>query len=125
MTLASLYRWGQGVAVANVAGAYWLAGWRAAAGMSLGIAASAFGLFMWWKVIDLAGRSVQTEKIRASFGGCITVAGFLVKLPLFVGAGFLALKLGDASRTCFLIGLAQVYLALIGWSLIKQADQPS
>jgi hypothetical protein len=104
----------------------WIAGgWRGAFGMALGISVSALGLVLWWRIIRLVAAGAESSSTKASFGGCVTVLAFLLKLPIFFCAAFFAVKIGGISRLCFLIGLGQVYLALIGWSLKHNVDQPS
>jgi hypothetical protein len=101
-----------------------LGGSLGAAGIALGMAATAASLGGWWPAIRMLGSVATVEGAgQSKIGGKYVVLIFLVKLPIFVGLGFLALKLGGAAPPCFLIGLGLVYFWLIGWSL-NQEQRP-
>jgi len=93
----------------------------AAVGILLGVVATAVSLAGWWPAIRLLGEVATVEGANhGKIGRTYVVLVFLVKLPIFVGLGFLALKLGGAAPPCFLIGLGLVYFWLIGWSLTRE-----
>ncbi|MEA2554609.1 MAG: hypothetical protein QOJ65_2785 [Fimbriimonadaceae bacterium] len=95
-----------------------LGGPKGLEGMALGIAGSAFNIWALWSVIRLSGKMIDTERLR-NRGTFIIVLAFFVKLPLFLAMGMLAQSIGAPAQTCFLLGLALVYSALVGWALAR------
>lgn len=111
--------WGLAAATAIAAPLCWLAGGpRGLAGLALGMAATGFSLWALWGVVQLLGRSAEAGA-EPSKGSALVVLAFLVKLPLFVGLGLLAHRLGGSAGACFLVGLGLVYFALVAWALAK------
>lgn len=90
-----------------------------AEGMALGLAISAFNLCALWGVIRLMGRASESNP-RPTFGTVLVVLAFFVKLPVFVLGLTYARSLGEGALTCFLLGVALVYSALILWALARR-----
>jgi hypothetical protein len=88
------------------------------AGVLLGLVGSAFNLWALWAVIRLCGKLIETQKPEGR-GTFIVVLAFFVKLPLFIVVGTLSYRLGGAAPACFLVGVALVYSALVGWVLAQ------
>jgi len=93
-----------------------IAGTNGLAGLAMGIAGSAFNLWALKAIIGLATPYSETEIARRK-GTFLIVLAFLVKLPVFIALGLVANHLGGHAPGCFLLGLALVYLALVGWVL--------
>lgn len=90
----------------------------ALAGAALGIGATAFSVLFLWLAVRQVGLIAQTDA-KPSRGGVIVGLGFLIKLPLFVGAGMVAQWLGGPAPAWFLAGLGVVYFALVGWGMTR------
>lgn len=88
-------------------------------GVLLGLFATAFNTIALAGVVWLLGLAYQSGQ-PPRFGASFAVIAFLVKLPLFIGFGILANRIGGAAPTCFLFGLAMVYCGLIGWALANR-----
>ena len=99
-------------------------GWRGAAGFALGLFATGFGIAVWWMVVSLIA-SLARQDAKPQRGTTLVILAFLIKLPLFIAAVFLAFKLGGAARACFGVGLCQVYLALVGRAFMDGTAQPT
>ena len=93
-----------------------LGGTSGVIGMSLGLFGTAFNVAALWGVIRLAARSVARQPTSRT-GGCLLVLGLFVKLPLLIGMGLFAMKLGGNAPTCFLSGLGLVYAWLTLYAL--------
>jgi hypothetical protein len=90
--------------------------------MALGLAGVSFNNWALWRIIGLIGGKAESKRPR--WGAWMTVLAFFVKLPIVIAAGFLALSLGSASMTCFLVGLGLVYCALLGWAIARGEGPP-
>ena len=90
-----------------------------AEGMALGIVGSLINLGALWGIIRLIG-SVVTDNATGKLGAFLTVLAFLMKMPIFVGMAFAARALGPSATSCFLLGIALVYFAMIGWVLARR-----
>lgn len=88
----------------------------AIAGMALGLAGTAFCVIALWGMIKMLGRTYEDVK-QARFATGLLVLAFFAKLPVYMALGMLAQRLGGPAPTCFLLGLALVYCALVGWGL--------
>ena len=118
---AKLRRVWIGAALGSVLGALGCAAYGSLAGQAgyaLGLLGTGFSVAALWGVVKLVGRSA-TPDAPPSRGTAVVVLAFLVKLPLFVGAGVLAHRLGGRAPTCFLVGLGLVYFALVAWALAQ------
>lgn len=104
-----------GAAVATVMAAG-LRGPAGAAGVALGIVASAFGLFALWRVVRLLGDSCGDRKTPPT-ETLVAVSALLLKFPVLFGGFATARAMGEAAATCFIGGLGLVYCALIVWAL--------
>lgn len=105
-------------AVALVVGAYLLGGMTGLQGALLGLAATGFSIAALWWIIRLSTGGVLGPK-RTPVGTTLVVLAFFVKLPLFIALGTLAHRVGGNAPACFLLGLALVYFALVGWALAQ------
>lgn len=95
-----------------------LGGVRGFEGISLGLAGSAFNLWALWAIIGLCGRMAGSP--RSTRRGTIAILiAFFIKLPVFIALGILAHAIGGIAPTCFLVGIALVYSALVGWVLAR------
>jgi hypothetical protein len=88
-------------------------------GMALGLFGTAFNLWALKAVIGLSTTHSASELGRRK-GTFLIVLAFLMKLPVFIVLGLVAHRVGGPAPGCFLLGLALVYLALVGWSLAKR-----
>jgi len=88
-------------------------------GMALGLAGTGFNLWALKAVIGLASAHSVNDMARRK-GTLLIVLAFLMKLPVFIVLGLVAHRIGGPAPACFLLGLALVYLALVGWSLAKR-----
>jgi len=107
-----------GTAVAAIALSVTFGGVRGVEGILLGLSGSAFNLWALWAVIRLCGKLITTQKPERR-GTFIVVLAFFVKLPLFILVGTLSYRLGGPAPACFLVGVALVYSALVGWVLAR------
>lgn len=107
------------VATAATAIAFFARGLIGAEGMALGIAGSLINLGALWGIIRLIG-SISAGSENGKLGAFLTVLAFLMKMPVFVGMAFAAKALGPTSTSCFLVGIALVYFAMIGWVLARR-----
>lgn len=99
--------------------AFGFGGLKGLEGLTLGAVGSLFNLGALWAIIRLVSAFVSAPKaeIRGTF---VIVLAFLVKLPLFIGMGVLANRIGGPAMGCFLVGVALVYSALVGWMLASR-----
>lgn len=109
---------GVGMAVLLFLVAFVSGGPLALAGAALGIGATTFSVVLLWLAVRQVGMIAQTSA-KPSRGGVIVGLGFLIKLPLFVGAGMVAQGLGGPAPAWFLAGLGVVYFALVGWGMTR------
>ncbi len=107
------------VSIAATVIAFFAKGRIGAEGMVLGIVGSLINLGALWGVIRLIG-SVVTDTATGKLGAFLTVLAFLMKMPIFVGMAFAARALGPSATSCFLLGIALVYFAMIGWVLARR-----
>lgn len=113
--------------VASLAGfafCYSVGGVKGLTGFGLGLFSTGFGLAVWWYITGLICHGVQ-RGAKPMFGSIVIVLAFLCKLPLFLAAANLAIKIGGDARGCFLGGLGLVYCCLVGRSLAHSAEQPN
>jgi hypothetical protein len=106
-------------AIVGLVACYVVVGQKGAAGFALGLAGTGFNNWATWGVIALTGPAPKTEagvRWRAGFN----VFAFLLKLPLWVGFVLLARRIGEGALPCFLVALALVYFATIGWALARR-----
>lgn len=85
-------------------------------GYALGLGATGFSIWALWRVVRLTGDAAEAGA-PSRMGTSAIVLAFLVKLPVFILAGMLAHRIGNAAPPCFLLGLAGVYSALVAWAL--------
>ncbi|CAN5575427.1 hypothetical protein BH11ARM1_BH11ARM1_12320 [soil metagenome] len=85
-------------------------------GALAGVFATGFNILALAAIVWLAGKSPDDAKTSPLTGSMAAIA-FLIKLPLFVGVGIITNRIGGHAPACFLLGLALVYSALIGWVL--------
>lgn len=106
--------------------------------MALGLAGTSFSLGAGFLAIRLAGETVTSEPMvaikkgeeaeetlripaaKARFANMLLTMTLLLKLPVVIGAGLVAARLGGQAPTTFLIGLGLVYSAMFGWALLQQ-----
>ena len=105
-------------AAALVVGAYLFGGVSGLQGAALGLCATGFSIGALWWIIRLSTGSEAGPK-RTPVGTSLVVLAFFVKLPLFLALGTLAHRIGGHAPGCFLLGLALVYFALVGWALAQ------
>jgi hypothetical protein len=105
-------------AAALVVCAFAFGGPTALQGALLGLAATGFSIGALWWIIRLSS-SGQAGPKRTPVGTTLVVLAFFVKLPLFIALGALAHRIGGHAPACFLMGLALVYFALVGWALAQ------
>ena len=87
--------------------------------MALGIVGSLINLSALWGIIRLIG-SVSAGGANGKLGAFLAVLAFLMKMPIFVGMALVAKALGPSATSCFLLGIALVYFAMIGWVLARR-----
>jgi hypothetical protein len=124
VTLNRLFQILGAVATLSLFGCYALGGWKGAAGYALGLFATGFGIVVWQLVISILANVAESNP-KPRTGSTLVVLAFLFKLPLFVAAVFLAVKIGGIARGCFAVGLVQVYLALVGRLFTRDAVRPT
>lgn len=113
-------------------------GGRGAAGMLLGLGGTSFSLGAGWLAIRMAGGVVTSEPMvvdrvtedgeeilkvaaeKAKLANILMGLVVLLKLPVVVGAGMFAWRIGGPASTTFLTGLGLVYSSLFGWALLQR-----
>jgi hypothetical protein len=96
-----------------------IGGLWAGAGMTLGLAGTAFNCWALWRVVSLLG-AVGNDQPPPRLGAVLTVFVFLLKLPLLIALGLFAQTLPYPAMPCFLGGIGLVYFALVGWAQVKR-----
>jgi len=114
--------WSGAVALSACIGAF-LYSPSAGTGMVLGVLGTSFSLVVLWLSIGLAGRMASTEQTPRA-GTFLLLLAFFVKLPLFGGLILLSQRIGGDAPTCFLLGLALVYSAMVGWAQVRNLGRP-
>lgn len=90
---------------------------KEALGFALGLAATALSLGGWKLLLGMMAKWDEPSRVP-KLAAIFVLLVFFVKLPLFVVAVKAAYALGGPAPTWFLIGLAWVYSALVGWAAI-------
>lgn len=88
------------------------------AGMALGIAGGTFGIVGLSLCTQLMARAASGAA-ESKTGAAISILMFLGKIPVYVGLGFLANRLGKAAFTSFLIGIILVYFVAVVWAAMR------
>lgn len=107
-----------GVALVAILGAFLARGGQGAAGMALGLTGTGFSVTALWLLIKQLGK-VPADSRRSKTTSILIVIAFFAKLPLYMVVGILAYRIGGGAPTCFLLGIALVYFALVGWALAQ------
>lgn len=102
----------------GVVASYLSWGAPAGVGLSLGLVGGAFSFWALARVSALMG-SAAREQPAPRLGATLTVAAFLLKLPVLAALGYVCFRLGTTCSACFLAGLALVYCALLGWVVAR------
>jgi hypothetical protein len=87
-------------------------------GFTFGIVGAAFNLWALWAIIGLGAAAAPYPKSSRLMAVAIVVA-FFAKLPVFIGLGLFCIHIGPPSLGCFIIGVALVYSATVGWALAR------
>ncbi len=103
------------------AAVYYAKGRLGLAGYAMGVLGVGANSYFLWLAINLLAR-VANDQAKGSAGSTLTVAAFLLKLPLVVGFMLQTQRLGKDAIDGFLWGLALVYTALIGWAQACRPD---
>ncbi|MEO8616587.1 MAG: hypothetical protein ABI600_15700 [Luteolibacter sp.] len=98
-------------------GAFLWGGGAALLGMVMGLVGTFLNLAGLWGVVSLANASQERQE-QPGLGGALIGIGFLIKLPILIGIGLFAQKLGAVTFDAFLYGLAVVYGLLIAFALV-------
>ncbi len=96
----------------------WVSGERGAYGMALGLFGATFSILALWGVVRLLGDWCRDRPPSPGMQLVLFVA-FLLKIPLLWVAWLVAGRIGGMAPSCFLMGLALVYSALVGWVLAQ------
>ncbi len=123
MSFRTLYILSGLAAAAGFGISYFHGGFRGLGGYSLGLFATGFGIAVWWFVTGIVCHGVE-RGAKPMFGTIMIVLAFMCKLPVFLVAANLAIKMGGEARGCFIGGLGLVYSCLVGRGLARDANQP-
>lgn len=85
---------------------------RGLQGMLLGLASAGFGVAALVLLVRFLG-AASTGGATSPFGSALSIAAFLLKLPLYWVVWTVAQRLGGAAPGCFLTGVCLVYFALV------------
>jgi len=106
--------------VGALAASFLLGGVAGFTGMLLGLGGATFGVMGLILVTQLVAHSSSTETTGRK-GVLIPVLFFLAKIPVYVGLGFLANRLGGAGFGCFLAGVVLVYSGVVVGAIVPKA----
>lgn len=84
--------------------------------MALGILAGTFSFWALWRIVLLLG-TISEETASSRLGWVLPTLAMLMKVPVLVAGWTGANQAGGAAPTCFLLGIAMVYCALVGWAV--------
>lgn len=90
----------------------------AAAGLALGLLGTFASVFGTWAAVRLMTKGAELGG-KPSFGGVVLGFIFLIKLPVFLLAVWLASKLPDPGLPSFGLGVVLVYCSLVAWAQAK------
>lgn len=94
---------------------YAFGGGKGLLGMASGLVGTTVNLAALWMVIRLLGGVIGDDP-PPRLGATLTVFVFMLKLPILIGLGFAMNQVGKPAPQAFLLGLALVYSALVGWT---------
>jgi hypothetical protein len=89
---------------------------RGGAGFALGVSASAINLGGLWAAIRAFCNPAPLAAGQNQFNiqALLVVLACFVKMPIFIGAGYLAWRTGQPAPVCFIAGVGLVYSLVIG-----------
>jgi hypothetical protein len=88
-------------------------------GFALGFGGATFGVTGLYLVTQLVARSAQAGH-PSKKGILIPVLFFLAKIPVYIGLGILANRLGGAGFNCFLAGIVLVYSVVVVGAILPK-----
>lgn len=93
-------------------------GSAAALGLALGLLGTFASVFGTWAAVRLMSKGAELGG-KPSFGGLVLGFVFLIKLPVFLLAVWLASRLPDPGLPSFGFGVVLVYFSLVAWAQAK------
>lgn len=97
----------------------WIAGGsKGLQGMMLGLGAAGFGVTALVLITNLVGTLAKYGAAKRS-GTALIVLAFLLKIPLFLVVGGVAIKTGGAAIPCFAGAVMLVYFSLVAWAAAR------
>lgn len=108
-----------GAAAAALAALPW--GWKASAGVALGVACVGGGMYGTWMLTEVLACAAREGQPKGGWAGPVFVLA--LKLPLLALGFWGAQRLGPPALSGFWAGLGLVYCATVGWAL-SQGRKP-
>lgn len=115
--IRAAFRWPLTYVLAGIAGlvaAWAFAGNIGVQAMLLAYFGAGFSMLAMHLLLKLGGQAFRGEN-TGPVGSAFIILAFLVKLPVLVGCGILARRMGVAAMACFLVGVVGVYSLVVGW----------